>query len=380
MLLLRLACGAFFSSRAVKERRQSWLENAAALPVAFAQVREDALLDQAVVRGLGAEASRLIMVASGGCTAALLASMPQVRSLRLVDANPAQLALTKLKLRLLLDPSTEKRLRLLGHLGMPADARRQKLKTLFSEIGLEENVFGPISLVARLGPDHVGRYERVFAALRRALASSQTELDSLLSLSNVGEQIRAAATESMLGRRLDEALEKVMSMPNLVRLFGAEATNNPLVPFSRHFARQIRRALAEGTACDNPYLWQMLKGRYPAGCFAPWFACAAPPTFPEIAFVNTSMEQALESAKEPYDFIHLSNILDWLSPKAAARTLQLTEQALKPGGRIFIRQLNSALDIRRAGVMFEWLNEESEALHKKDRSFFYRALHLGRKK
>ena len=363
----------------MKERRQSWLENAAALPVAFAQVREDALLDQAVVNGLGAGA-RLIMVASGGCTAALLASMSQVRCLRLVDPNPAQLALTKLKLRLLSEPSATKRLRLLGHLGMPTDARRQKLKALFSEIGLAENVLGPISLVARLGPDHVGRYERVFAALRLALSSSQTELDSLLSLSEVGEQIRAASPESLLGRRLDEALEKVMPLSNLVRLFGAEATNNPLAPFSRHFARRIRRLLADWPACDNPYLWQMLKGRYPTGCFAPWFDCAAPQTFPEITFVNASMEQALESAKEPCDFIHLSNILDWVSPKAAARTLQLAGRAMRPGGRIFIRQLNSALDIRRAGTMFKWLDEESEALHKKDRSFFYRALHLGRKK
>lgn len=363
----------------MRESRPSWLENAAALPAAFAQVREDALLDQAVVDGLGAGA-RLIMVASGGCTAALLASMPQVRCLRLVDPNPAQLALTKLKLRLLSEPSAAKRLQLLGHLGMPTDARRQKLKTLFSEIGLEENVLGPISLVARLGPDHVGRYERVFAALRRALAPSQTELDSLLSLSNVGEQIRAAAPESLLGKRLDEALENVMSLPNLVRLFGAEATNNPLAPFSRHFAYRIRRLLADWPACGNPYLWQMLKGRYPAGCFAPWFACAAPQTLPKVAFENTSMEQALESAKEPCDFIHLSNILDWLSPKAAARTLQLAGRALKPEGRIFIRQLNSALNIRQVGTMFEWLDKESEALHKKDRSFFYRALHLGRKR
>lgn len=363
----------------MRENRQSWVENAVALPVAFAQVREDALLDQEVVHGLGAEV-RLIMVASGGCTAALLASMPQVRCLRIVDANPAQLALTKLKLRLLSEPSAEKRLQLLGHLGMPTDARRQKLKALFSEIGLVENVLGPIALVSRLGPDHLGRYERVFAALRRALASSQTELDLLMSLSKVSEQIRAASPESPLGSRLDEALEDVMSLPNLVWLFGAEATNNPLAPFSRHFARRIRRVLADWPACDNPYLWQMLKGRYPAGSFAPWFACAAAKPFPEIAFANASMEQALESAEEPCDFIHLSNILDWLSPKAAARMLQLAGRALKPGGQIFIRQLNSALDIRRAGTMFEWLDKESEALHKKDRSFFYRALHLGRRK
>ena len=198
MLLLRLA---------VKERRPSWLENAAALPIAFAQVREDALLDQAVINDLGGK-TRLIMVASGGCTAALLASMSQVRSLRVVDTNPAQLALTKLKLRLLMETSVEKRLQLLGHLGMPTEARRQKLKALFSEIGLAENVLGRFLWLLDWGPDHVGRYERVFAALRLALASSQTELDSLLSLSNVGEQIRAAAPESLLGKTLGRSVGK----------------------------------------------------------------------------------------------------------------------------------------------------------------------------
>jgi len=41
------------------------------------------------------------MVASGGCTAAVLATMPNVAAIHLVDANPAQLALARLKLRLL---------------------------------------------------------------------------------------------------------------------------------------------------------------------------------------------------------------------------------------------------------------------------------------
>ena len=67
------------------------------MPVAFSQVREDALVDESVVLGLG-EKVDVLMIASGGCTAALLASMPQVRRLHLVDPNSAQLALSRLKL------------------------------------------------------------------------------------------------------------------------------------------------------------------------------------------------------------------------------------------------------------------------------------------
>ena len=47
--------------------------------------------------------------------------------------------------------------------------------------------------------------------------------------------------------------------------------------------------------------------------------------------------------------IHLSNILDWLTPEAAAGPRGTGRPALKPGGWVFIRQLNSTLDIPTAG-------------------------------
>ena len=77
-----------------------WIDQAAAMPVAFAQVRENALIDQWVVRQLTLPVDVMI-VASGGCTAALLVAEPNVRSLHLVDPNPAQLALARMKLWLM---------------------------------------------------------------------------------------------------------------------------------------------------------------------------------------------------------------------------------------------------------------------------------------
>ena len=68
----------------------SWVCDAAALPLAFAQVREDPWLDLEIVRRIGAGA-RVLMVASGGCTAAYLASSDLTAHLRLIDLNPAQL-------------------------------------------------------------------------------------------------------------------------------------------------------------------------------------------------------------------------------------------------------------------------------------------------
>ncbi len=51
----------------------SWVSEAAKLPVAFAQVREDPLLDDWVVTKLDPGA-RILMIASGGCTLAFLAA------------------------------------------------------------------------------------------------------------------------------------------------------------------------------------------------------------------------------------------------------------------------------------------------------------------
>src|SRR5690349_20230609 len=91
----------------------AWTVEASGLPIAFAQVREDPAIDLDVVRQVGSRA-RVIMVASGGCTAAALASHSDAAAITCVDANPAQIALARLKLALLEDAPAE-RLRVLGH-------------------------------------------------------------------------------------------------------------------------------------------------------------------------------------------------------------------------------------------------------------------------
>jgi predicted SAM-dependent methyltransferase len=40
------------------------------------------------------------------------------------------------------------------------------------------------------------------------------------------------------------------------------------------------------------------------------------------------------------DFVHLSNILDWLTPEEAIETLSAAYRSLRRGGLVLIRQLN----------------------------------------
>lgn len=356
-----------------------WAVDAAKFPVAFAQVREDPLLDRWVVDQLG-DNVRVAMVASGGCTAAHIATASNVGLVALVDPNPAQIGLCRLKLELLRHATPMGRAAVLGHKAMAPTARQARMSQLQDELQLANDLFGPPEIVAQLGADHCGRYEFAFAEFRRQLADVAVEIAAAIELSDPREQTRQFEPTASLGRRLDQALDEALSLPNLVQLFGTEATNNPALPFSRHFASRIRFALASMPARDNPYLWQMLVGRYSPTCRAPWLECESPKRQPRFEFATATMIDFLSSADETFDFVHLSNILDWLTPTTAAETLMHANRALRRGGCVLVRQLNSTIDIRGLHDGFEWLATEADQLLARDRSFFYRALHLGRKR
>jgi S-adenosylmethionine-diacylglycerol 3-amino-3-carboxypropyl transferase len=209
------------------------------LPVAFAQVREDAQQDLQLVNSFRRKID-VLMVASGGCTAALLAASPYIRSLRLVDPNPSQLALARLKLYLLRTASRSRRLKILGHAPWPSSKRRQALQHSFDRLKLDSDVLGPIDLASRLGPDHCGRYEMLFERLRFELRGERPALLRLLSARDIKRQATMVDPRTQLGKALNRAFRRVMSLPNLVALFGPEATANSVQPFFKHFLERTR--------------------------------------------------------------------------------------------------------------------------------------------
>src|SRR5205807_32139 len=109
------------------------------------------------------------------------ASCPVAR-IDVVDPNPAQLALARLKLHLLQNFSKSERLALLGHAPMPAAEREKRLRAAIQNIGVAAEALGPPRIWAQEGPDHSGRYERVFAQLRRELEPHAAKLAQLLCL------------------------------------------------------------------------------------------------------------------------------------------------------------------------------------------------------
>ncbi len=342
-------------------------------PLGFSQVREDALLDLTVARLTNVDGD-ICMVASGGCTAAYLAATAGARSLCLVDPNGAQLALTKLKLHLMQTYSIEARLRLLGHEQMSGEKRLHDLAAIAERTNIELDKIAPLALAASLGLDYCGRYERLFAHLQSILTPYKSELAELLTQTAPAQQI-PLIDHTPLGKALDETFAQTFSLPNLVELFGTGATSNAITPFADHFRRRLHIALQTMPANENPYLHQLLTGKYPRSCKAPWLELEPAKIESRIDFVHSDLLSALRNKYRAFSLIYLSNILDWLSPEQATLTLQAAFDALKPGGRVFIRQLNSKLDIRACQI-FEW-SKEAESLHQIDRSFFYQSLHLG---
>jgi S-adenosylmethionine-diacylglycerol 3-amino-3-carboxypropyl transferase len=345
---------------------EPWALEAAHRPLAFAQVREDPRLDLAVLRQVRAPAD-VVMIASGGETAVCLAR-ESLRSLALVDMNPAQLALCRLKLHLAATVSSQQCLPLLGYSEMDVHDRQTELARLCEILGLAADVFGPPSAVAALGADHTGRYEVLFARLRQELADHRAELNEIL---------RSPVPLRHGSSTIDSALASVMALPNLVALFGKEATQNPRQPFHRHFAERVRRGMEEHAPSTNPFLWQMLAGAFPPGVRYDWLESEAP-LRTHVRFIHGRMSDTLAAMPEQSaDFVHLSNILDWLSERDATECLIRTARVLRPGGAVILRQLNSTLDIPSLACGLDWDPEAGAKLHVQDRSFFYHAIHIG---
>jgi S-adenosylmethionine-diacylglycerol 3-amino-3-carboxypropyl transferase len=341
------------------------LKEALSRPLAFAQVREDPTIDLDAVQRT--KAHSVFMIASGGCTAAALVGLTGVRRLVMADPNAAQLALTRLKIRLL-DHSPAERLRVTGHRPGAAAERQAMLVHLLEAEGLPAGSLGDITECARRGPDHYGRYEWLFAFLCESLGDGAVLVDQALRGS--------AVDESALEGALRPAFAKAFELKLLQRLFSPQATQNAALPFAEHFLRQALLAVRYTEPATNRFLWEMLapgSGRHqPVWTGAPQRKSAC-----RTEFVQGPANEALQTAEREYELVHLSNILDWLSEDEARHTLALARAALAPNGEVLVRQLNSTLDIQRLGEGFSWRTIVGADLVRQDRSFFYRALHIG---
>jgi len=353
----------------MKPGPDSWALDASKLPLAFSQVREDPRLDLEIARRLPAGA-KVMMIASGGETAVCLARLP-LSIILLVDVNPSQLALTRCRFHLAANFTPEESMALLGHLPMSSEERWESWSGIFRELDLPENLLAEPSLVAGLGPDQCGRYEAAFQELRRLLAPHEQSISRFLQATDAGAASRMIASATETGVALEAAFALALSLENLVALFGEGATRNPRQPFHQHFIKQLRHITARQAPAENPWIWQLLAGKFPPATPADWLQVSDPILTQPTYLHGPMLDKLADTPAGSLDFIHLSNILDWLSPVEARDTLAASHRALRPGGFVLIRQLNSSLDIPSLFPLFNWHLDEGRRLQLADRSFFY---------
>ncbi|MCM8541248.1 MAG: BtaA family protein [Lentisphaeraceae bacterium] len=334
------------------------------LPIYFSQVREDPLLDWEVIDSLQ-RPSKVLMIASGGDSVCKLSSHPNISSIDAVDANNSQLAISRFKLSLL-KFSSENRLKVLGHEEMDRNVRWQILKEICSESKVKIQELGPKELLFEEGLDFTGRYEQLFIGIQKELKRANICPEKLTD--NI-ELIRELFTEHF-------------SLDLLLSIFGKAATQNPLDSFHNHFFRQLLNFLDQKDSLNSPFLNQMLYGSFSGKNLYEWLKLPAlkESDLCNVNFHNHKMlSYLLNSEDSSYDFIHLSNILDWLKEDEAVLLLDNVFRVLKRSGKVIVRQLNSKLDIPAAGNRLNWDYRLSQQLKKVDQSFFYRSVLVGEK-
>lgn len=303
-------------------------------PVQFAVVREDPLVELTVLERWPCR--RALMVASGGCTVLTVAARCPALQITALDPNPAQLALVARK--------------------------RHALLAGEAVFNVEDTDPGGLS--------ECGNFESLFRNLRHFLhehVATDTEIEAVLE----GRLETSLLTEAPYW---PVAFRLFFSDAYLVAMFGPDAVQYAEQgSYPDYFRRRFERGLAREDRAENPFLHHLLLGRYRAHALPELLR--QPPG--EVTLTEGLLQDQSFAA---YDFVDLSNVLDWMGPSDVDALLdRLAETA--PGTVVLWRQLNNARPLHvRLQEHFTFDADLEARLHARDRSLFYERLHIGRRR
>lgn len=353
--------------------------------IAFSQVREDPLTELQVVHHLATQQNhplRVLLVASGGCTALSLLTHEAIAHIDAVDLNPAQIHLVELKRQAMLHLSMNEQFCLLGieRLNDPVQPcdpgdRLSLYQKLRPHLPKSTGIFWddrPNQIT--VGMNRVGRFESLFRELSGCFAA-------------VGLDPIANPETALTSPDWRSIFERVFERHKLAQIFGEAAVNYSMDrTFGEHFADVFAHALRQFVPHENYFITQVWRDRYPirADGIPLYLQASTQPTIRTRcdrlhlhigAFIPTLQKLA---AIEPFDLIQFSNISDWIPLSELNAMLAIAVSSLKPGGALIGRRLNG--DHHLASVMQNHLSVNhswSEELQQCDRSFFYREVVVG---
>jgi S-adenosylmethionine-diacylglycerol 3-amino-3-carboxypropyl transferase len=348
--------------------------------IAFSQVREDPRIELRVIQELAKHQRplRILLVASGGCTALSLLTSPAIAKIEAIDLNPAQLHLVELRRQALLHLSLDAQVRLIG---ADAASDRDRL-SIYANLRAylpqpTQSFWDARQEQIAFGVNRVGRFEQLFRELAAKFAQ--------LGIAPLKEPL--TAIQHPQWRIL---FEQVFERERLVQTFGEAAVNYSMDrSFGEHFADVFAQALQRFNPNENYFLTQVWGDRYTdnlAGEGVPlylqesaqkniWALGVERLQLHQGAFIDR-LQQLAEV--EGFDLIQFSNISDWMPLSDLHQMLTDAIACLKSGGAIIGRRLNG--DHHLAAVMAEHIAVDhnlSQELLSSDRSFFYREVVVG---
>jgi S-adenosylmethionine-diacylglycerol 3-amino-3-carboxypropyl transferase len=354
--------------------------------LAFSQVREDPFIEVTVIKQLlsrrnqtNEETLKILIIASGGCTALSLLTIPQLE-IEAVDLNPAQLHLVELRRQALLHLSLDEQLQLIGaDIATPETERLRLYTELRSHLPEATKVFwDKRQEEIAFGVNRVGRFEQLFRELAARIA-------------DVGLNPLQSPSDSIRYPQWHSIFETVFERNKLAKTFGEAAVNYSMDrSFGEHFADVFAQALQRFSPDGSPnnyFLTQVWDDRYSTGIEGVpiYLQPNAQKVIRSLGTDRLRLHQGAFAEKMPelaevgqFDLIQFSNISDWMPLPDLHKMLKTAVACLKPGGAIIGRRLNG--DHNLAAIMDEHLpvdRELSDKLQQTDRSFFYREVVVG---
>jgi S-adenosylmethionine-diacylglycerol 3-amino-3-carboxypropyl transferase len=347
--------------------------------LAFAQVREDWRIEWQVLDRLSQNQSRplrVLLVASGGCTALSLLAHPSVGAVDAVDANAAQLALLQLRATALAYLTPADQWVLLATGGETLATERTHLYNQIRNYlpAPTRDFWDQRPAEIQMGVNQVGRFEQLFRELAQAFCDQG--LDPL-----------PRPEEAIASPHWRPIFDQVFARPKLIQTFGEAAVSYSMDrSFGEHFADVFARALSKFSPQENYFLTQVWADCYPAGAeHRPLYL--QPEMLPRLRSHLSQLQlnpgrftEQLQrlAVNNRYDLIQFSNLSDWMPIPALQAMLATISQSLQPGGAVIGRRLNGDHHLASQMAAFFTVDQAwNDALLESDRSFFYSEVVVG---
>lgn len=314
--------------------------------IQFAVVREDPVLEKRIIEERNIH--KVLMVASGGCTALSLKCMFPEVDFTLFDLNQRQIDLAKHKIKTLEEQD---------------DATFKKIFNVGAD--------------SRSSLNGCGQFESLFRCFRNFLNEFVVPADDMKKLFGEKDEkaVDAIKTSLFTNRYWPVAFELFFSDSLLVTMFGPDAIQHA-VPgsYPRYFQKQLEKGFKDPYFQTNYFLHHIFLGYYldQSDCWPHYFRQRKKGISFDFIKANLMEIPHMDS----FQLVDLSNVFDWMAEKDVHEHLIYLRNRLKPGSIILFRQLNNEKEYvsKIEGLVShdQWARE----LMAEDKSLFYNKFNI----